>query len=61
MKLFGLLPKCLGKIFNGVSHFACNSHIFLEVQSSVHYTFSNELIRRFNTQYASINSLHMSE
>ena len=25
MKLFGLLPKCLGKIFNGVSHFACNS------------------------------------
>ena len=25
MKLFGLLPKCLGNIFNGVSHFACNS------------------------------------
>ena len=25
MKLFGLLPKYLGKIFNGVSHFACNS------------------------------------
>ena len=27
MKLFGLLPKCLGKIFNGVSHFACNTLI----------------------------------
>ena len=25
MKLFGAFPKCLGKIFNGVSHFACNS------------------------------------
>ena len=25
MNLFGLLPKCLDKIFNGVSHFACNS------------------------------------
>ena len=25
MKLFGLLTKCLDKIFNGVSHFACNS------------------------------------
>ncbi len=25
MNLFGLLPKCLDKIFNGVFHFACNS------------------------------------
>ena len=25
MKQFGLLPKCLRKIFSEVSHFACNS------------------------------------
>ena len=30
MKLFGLLPKCLGKIFNGVSHFACNSRLLYQ-------------------------------
>ena len=39
MKLFGLLPKCLGKIFNGVSHFACNSRD-AGAPARIHFTFS---------------------
>ena len=46
MKQFGLLPKCLRKIFSQVSHFACNSRARRALAISVVRFCNTRLLKR---------------